>query len=348
MVRSAPGAGDRGLLAELARRDRGDITAYQLERWRGAGLLERTVIDCPGGGGSSSALAAPVARVADQVEVVAARAWPGRPLEVTAVAVSADGFDVSEAALRAGHARNLVDVNAMLERTVDRALAAWPGSRPRTGLDKATAVADWLLRQPGPRTLWRRNLARAGDLTVGSTVEKVLGSGVTAAMQLILTGRASDGGLYEFVTAMGLREFLDAMVGASNSRARDVDESALLVAPLVRTPATAGPGVSKLTSTLDAPIEQLRAAGVLAVALWAVLERIPALAPALRRLPAPTGDNPRMYTLAVAMLLRATAAEGIDVAPVVEFSTSVGLMTDREAQAMTEAGAVLADAYNLR
>ncbi len=351
MVRSAPGAGDRDLLAELARRGHADIGPAKLERWRGAGLLWRVVVDQRNGRGSRSYLHAPIEQIANQVEAIAARAWPGRPLDVTAVALVADGFWASDATLRAGHMRNLSEVSTLLTRLLSLGLAAWTGARPRDALGRAEAVAAWMVRQPGKAlTFWKRNIARSPDIVGLDDCTSVLTSGVTAAVQLVLTGHASDDGLYEFVTALGLREFVDAIAVAGEDPAavRSVEKSAKLAGPVLRTSATAGRGLTKLHRALDAPAEQLLAASVLVVELWRVLAQVPALAPALQRGSAPTGVNPPMHTLAVAMLLACTAAEGIDVAPLVNVSLEQGLVSEQQAAAMTDAGAILAAAHPRR
>lgn len=52
-----------------------------------------------------------------------------------------------------------------------------------------------------------------------------------------------------------------------------------------------------------------------------------------------------MHSVAVAMLLANTAAESIDVAPLIDLSLDHGLMSEQEAAAMTDAAAILSAAY---
>ena len=355
MVRSTPGAGDRELLVELARRGREDIGASKLERWRGEGLLWRAVVHRGNGRGSTSVLHAPVERVADQVEAIAARTWRGRAMEVSAVALVADGYFASEEALRAGHMRNINEVNKTLAWMLTVSLSAWSGARPRDTLGRAEAVGAWLAEQRGTAiTRFKRNLARAPDVAgPRKDRELTLRSGITAAVSLILTGDASNGGLYEFMTAVGLREFVDAMVGDTGKRGvgatysveRTVEEAAERAGPLVRTSATAGRGLSKLSRALEAPGPQLYAASVIVTGLWQVLEQIPALAAVTSSSPRPTGENPPMHTVAVAMLLTCAAADGIDVAPVVSFALEHELIDTELADKMTDAGNILSLAY---
>jgi hypothetical protein len=343
VVRSAPGSGDRELLDELAVRGREDIGASRLESWRGAGLLAPTVVVRHNGRGSSSALAAPVRAVADHTEAVAARTWRGRPYSTSAVAVTADGWTVDEELLRAGHAAHIQQVLGMLHGFLGKALAAWTGPAPRTRLDQAEALASWMVDQPSPiLRRWKRNLTRAADVVAGSSVERVLQSGLSAAMRLILSGDGSDGGLYEFVTAQGVREFVLAITAGEADPVLSVDEASERVGTLMRDSAIGGRALARLGDAFEVPGEQLRAASVVVVALWEVLAAVPGLSSALKYCPKPNGDNPVMHSLAVAMVLRNTAVAGIDVEPLVDAALTLGLIDDPGAAAMRAAGTTLA------
>lgn len=344
VVRSAPGSGDRELLAELAVRGREDIVASRLESWRGAGLLMPTVIVRYNGHGSSSVLGAPVSAIANQVEAVAVRTWRGRPYSTSAVAVTADGWMVDEELLRAGHAAHIEQVVGMLDGFLGRALAVWTGRAPRTQLDRAEAVASWMVDQPSPLLRrWKRNLARAVDVVDGSSVERVLQSGLSAAMRLILSGDGSDGGLYEFVTAQGLRKFVLAIATGEADPVLSVEEASEHVGMLMRASGIGGRALAHLGDALEVPGEQLRAASVVVVTLWDIVAAVPGMGSALKYCPKPNGDNPVAHSLAVAMVLRNTAVAGIDVEPIVDAALAWGLIGDPCAAAMRAAGATLAD-----
>lgn len=343
-MRSAPGAGDRELLGELAVRGREDIGASRLEAWRGAGLLMPTVVVRHDGHGSSSVLGAPVGVVADQVEAVAARTWRGRSYSTSAVAVTADGWMVDEELLRAGHAAHIEQVLGMLNSFLGKALVASTGPAPRTGLDRAEALASWMVDQPSPiLRRWKRNLARAVDVVAGSTVERVLQSGLSAAMRLILSGDGSDGGLYEFVTAQGLRKFVLAIATGEADPVLSVDEASEHVGTLMRDSAIGGRALARLGDALQVPGEQLRAASVVVVRLWDIAAAVPGLVSALKYCPKPNGDNPVMHSLAVAMVLRNAAVAGTDVEPIVDAALTLGLIDDPGAAALRAAGGTLAD-----
>lgn len=251
VVRSRPSSTDRQLIAELAARGV-VVTASQLERWRGSGLLPRPAVVHRGALGSKTVLLAAVADHADHVAAVAARVRRGKPLSVAAVALTADGWPVGDVPLEQGYRMLLDRAVALFDSLITPAapaarrheLAAEAGDEPEVergrevvdqmdhelhdddhddehededdGLAVAESIAGALV---GDRTAlestWRRNLSSTPAVYAGERVEAVEMSAVTAMVQLILGYQPHDDAVAEMTVAMGSAALVDVIAAAA-------------------------------------------------------------------------------------------------------------------------------------
>lgn len=134
MPRSAPSRADRELLAELTKRGVG-CSPYKLERWRQHGLLPRSRVEHPGGGGSRAVLDPDSV---DRASCLARWSRPGLPWQLLGLALMNVALVLDEAPLRASLAW-LLDAS-------DNAIADWErcalgGQPPEDALDRAERLA---------------------------------------------------------------------------------------------------------------------------------------------------------------------------------------------------------------
>lgn len=339
MSRTGPSAADEALLAELASRGI-NLTASRLERWRHVGLIPRPQQVWNGGGGSRVSFDEPVEVVADHVAAVAARARRGHPAVLTAVAVSADGYPVDDELLRAGHQMAMAGVAAVFA-AIATAARARQASPPIDELDEAEQVAAVIVDGPANSAPWRHNLKANRDLTTPANVDDVLASATTAMAQLMAGGQPSPQALTELNAAVGIRAFAETLATDDRQDDMDGDETTAAVAEMMSALFAGGPIVPRLTAALDVPASALFAASRLVGGLWAILQNTGVLGPAEQIVPAPTGDNPQMHTIAVAWLLEHLRCDGIDIAPILQVGTALHVIDVHTARAMTDAATAL-------
>lgn len=339
MARTGPSVADQALLNELAGRGV-TLPASRLERWRHVGLIARPRQHWSGGGGSRTRFDQPLDVVADHVAAVAARARRGQPAPLTAVAISADGYPVDGQLLRAGHRMSMATAAAVFA-DIAAAARAQRASPPIDELDEAEQVAAVILDGRANSAPWRRNLKAHRDLAAPDDVDLVLGSATTAMVQLIAGDQPSPGAMVELSAALGIRAFATALATDCHDSDMDSEDIAAAVADMMSALFAGGPIVARLTAALDAPASVLDAASRLVTGLWAVIDGSGALGQAFTMVPAPTGDNPPMHSIAVAWMLEHVRGDGIDIAPLLEIGSALALIDAPTAEAMSDAAATL-------
>lgn len=343
MTRTGPSAADQALLELLAARGV-VVTASQLERWRHAGLAPRPRHVHVGRRGSRAEYEKPLEQIADHVAAVAARSRRGQPAALTAVAVTADGYVVDGDLLPSGHREAAGQAETALARWAAQAQVFAAGRAPVDDLDWAEQLAGALLAWRGPtRTFWRRNIAADKEVLAGSTVDAVLGSAVTAMLQLIAGGDPSPGGVYEATVALGVRDFALALATGNAPVELGREDREVAVATVLREQFDGVPFPDRLAAVVDAPAETLRAASAVAVTVWTLLDRTGVLGPVAAIIPLPTGDNPVMHTFAVAFVLHMAATVGFDVEPLCRAGLEASVLSPAEVARCVAAEAVLSN-----
>lgn len=205
-MRSVASRADQDLIKALAARHV-VVSGTQLERWRHAGLLPRAERRWDGKYGSH---AVHQDGLMDHVEDVARHVRRGRPLEVTAVAVFAEGKrSVPDALLMAG-----------VQRIADDFASDWATQRQRARLTleqtqsgepvDELAIAEYLSAEiagSGGQMVrsWRQNLRRhpTSEMTPANR-EVVVTGAVTSVMRLLAGDQPeSDDSLVELAAASG-------------------------------------------------------------------------------------------------------------------------------------------------
>jgi hypothetical protein len=343
VTRTGPSAADKELLELLAARGV-KVSGSGLERWRHVGLVPRPRHVHLGRRGSRAEYERPLEEVADHVAAVAARSRRGRSAALTAVAVTADGYVVDGELLREGHREAAGQAETAFARWSSQAGEFAPGWVPVDELDWAEQLAAVMLTaRTSTRAFWRRNVAADKELLVGSTVDAVLGSAVTAMLQLIVGGDPSPGGVYEAAVALGVRDFALALANGGEPTELNLEDREVAVANVLREQFDGVPIPDRLAAVVDAPAEALRAASAVAVTVWLLLDRAGALGLVAGVIPAPTGDNPAMHTVAVAIVLHMAATVGLDVEPLCQLAVEASLLNPDEAGRCVAAAAVLSD-----
>ena len=132
MPRSPASQADQQLIAGAARHG-ATVTARQLERWRGSGLLAANIRSYPGRGRGSTSEPPPGA--AGLVVWLAGNARPGRRPGDLALLAFAEGLAVPEDTVRAAFAAAVTSIRLPIE-------AAMPGAAPEDVADAAVAAGQ--------------------------------------------------------------------------------------------------------------------------------------------------------------------------------------------------------------
>jgi hypothetical protein len=269
--------------------------------------------------------------VADQVAAVAARRRRGVPAVVTAVQVTADGYAVADALLEQGYRLLLGEILDGLEALVDA--ARQPAYED--DLEVAERIGAKLLSTKTKLTRsWTANLAAAPALLADASLSGVRESAVTAMAQLLIGDDPHDEAVEEMAVAIGVKGVVED--------AGDAFEPALVRRGLVARPVLDG-----LRAVQDTDAASIRAAAVLITSLWSVLERQASI-PGELRIFRPSGDDPHVFVLGVAIVLVVGAGNGYDVAGLIETGTATGALDQAQAERVAQASGWLSGPRRLR
>jgi hypothetical protein len=277
------------------------------------------------------------AGIVELVASIARHARRGRPLDVTAVGVFADGHSVPDELLIAGVRRTVADFAKVWSRNRADAEAEATRITPDEIADKlavAEQLAERVVRENSPMVRrWRRNLRHHPPPGIyRANREDTLRGALTSVMRLV-EGDAPDDG--DSITELA------AAAGSSGAfeKAPFADDPVVPEGATALRSVFAGYDIEALAGrAMQITADELRHGRAVAVPVLRVLQALPdplRYYVGMPGFPVLSGDDPTSFVMLLLSFL-AMSERGIDVNDFVRGSTSLGLITDTEAAAIAE------------